>query len=473
MKNDNDTRRYVRVNGDDKRKRKPKREARRPRGMVIAIVVLSMLLAASSLIALNMWGVANYYQTQLENQYQRSFFDLTGNMNNLEIKLSKLLVSNSKPQIQKNLNEVARQTESTQINLSELPTTYDTTYKTMRFVNQLGDYCKSLANKMAAGKNLSEQEYEKLNELYDTCKVLSSELSTMAEKVGTELKLVYSKQGDRQGNPLADSFSNLQKGDIEYPTMIYDGPFSDGALSAELKGLKGEEVSRETAEQRLRELLNDPDFFEITSVMYREKAEGNRIEAYNFDVTLKNGTTMFVQMSVKGGHPVLIDNKRDMDNYSLEVEGCVERAEAFVKKLGYDNLESVWASDYAGNVYVNLAPNIDGVIHYPDLVKVIVARDNGEILGLETMSYLANHTERDLPKANLTAEQARAKVSSKLEVVEVQLCLIPVGINHETLAWEISGTWNDLKYFVYIEAQDGEEVEMFRVIDSDQGTFII
>ena len=65
MKNDNDTRRYVRVNGDDKRKRKPKREARRPRGMVIAIVVLSMLLAASSLIALNMWGVANYYQTQL------------------------------------------------------------------------------------------------------------------------------------------------------------------------------------------------------------------------------------------------------------------------------------------------------------------------------------------------------------------------------------------------------------------------
>ena len=30
---------------------------------------------------------------------------------------------------------------------------------------------------------MSEQEYEKLNELYDTCKVLSSELSTMAEKV--------------------------------------------------------------------------------------------------------------------------------------------------------------------------------------------------------------------------------------------------------------------------------------------------
>lgn len=471
MRNDNDTGRFVRENAEEKRKHG--KEVKRPRGLVIAVVVLSMLLAASSMIALNMWGVANYYQTQLENQYQRSFFDLTGNMNNLEIKLSKLLVSNSRSQIQKNLNDVARQTESTQINLSELPTTYDTIYKTMRFVNQLGDYCQSLANKMAAGKELSREELDKFNELYDACRALSSELSAMAEKVGTELKLVYTKQGDRQGNPLADSFSNLQKGDIEYPTMIYDGPFSDGALRAELKGLKGEEVSKETAEQRLRELLDDPDFFEINSVMYREKAEGNRIATYNFDVNLKNGTTMFVQMSVKGGHPVLIDNKRNMDNFSLDIPDCVKRAEDFVKKLGYDNLESVWASDYAGNVYVNLAPNIGGVIYYPDLVKVIVARDNGEILGLETMSYLANHTERDLPSPKLTAEQARARVSDKLDIVEVQLCLIPVGIKNETLAWEVSGTWNDLKYFVYIDAQDGEEVEMFRVIDSEQGTFIV
>ena len=151
MKNDNDTRRYVRVNGDDKRKRKPK-EARRPRGMVIAIVVLSMLLAASSLIALNMWGVANYYQTQLENQYQRSFFDLTGTHEQPRDKAEQAAGLKLQAADSENLNEVARQTESTQINLSELPTTYDTTYKTMRFVNQLGDYCKSLANKMAAGK---------------------------------------------------------------------------------------------------------------------------------------------------------------------------------------------------------------------------------------------------------------------------------------------------------------------------------
>lgn len=453
----------------ERRKEKGKR---RPRGMVIAIVVLSMLLAGSSLVALNMWGVADYYRTQLENQYQRSFFDLTGNMNNLEIKLSKLLVSNSRTQIEKNLNELSRQTESTQINLSELPTTYDTIYKTMRFVNQLGDYCDSLAKKMAAGKALTDEEYEKLNKLYDTCQALSEELSAMADKVGTEIMMVYTKQGDRQGNPLADSFSGLQKGDIEYPTMIYDGPFSDGAMTAELKGLKGEEVSKETAEQKLKEYLDDPDFFEIANVMYREKADG-RIEAYCFDVALKDGTNMFMQMSVKGGQPVLIDNKRDMDNYTKSVEDCIKRAEEFAKKLGYKNLESVWASDYNGNVYVNLAPNIDGVIFYPDLVKVIVARDNGEILGLETMSYLANHTERNVAKAKLTKEQAKAKASSKLDIVEVQLCLIPIGVNNETLAWEVSGTWNDLKYFVYIDAQSGEEVEMFRVIDSDQGTFII
>ena len=75
----------MRVSSDDKRKGSQK-EARRPPEIVIAMVVLSMLLAASSLIALNR-GVANYYQTQLENQYRRSSrpYETT---NNLEIKLS-------------------------------------------------------------------------------------------------------------------------------------------------------------------------------------------------------------------------------------------------------------------------------------------------------------------------------------------------------------------------------------------------
>jgi germination protein YpeB len=442
-----------------------------PRGMVIAIVVLSMLLSAASLIALNMYGTKVYFQNQLENQYQRSFYDLVANVSNLEIKLSKLLISNSDAQIQKNLNEVARQTESTQINLSQLPTTHETIYKTMRFVNQLGDYSNVLANTIAAGGKLRQDDYTTLDNLYQVNKQLSVELSNMVSMLGNGLKLVYSKTGDFQANPLSDGLGKLQDSAIDYPSMIYDGPFSDGLLNAEIKGLLGSDVTKEEAENKLAEYFKG---FSIKQITFTGETEG-KIHTYNYDVQLNNGETMFVQMSKIGGYPVQISNKRPLDNFTYDVKGCIAKAEEFVEDLGYDNMKSVWASDYSGYVFVNLAPLIDGVIYYPDLIKVLVARDNGEVLGLETQTYLTNHTDRNTGTPSVTRLEARNSISSKLKenIVSEKLVVIPRDGGKEVLAWEIASTWNDLKYFVYIDANTGKEIEIFRVIDSEEGTFIV
>lgn len=461
-KNDNN---YFDDHGHNKRPR------HKMRGLVIAVVVLSMLLSGVSLVALNMYGVTDYFRNQLENQYQRSFYDLTANMSNLEVKLSKLMVSNSDTQIQKNLNEISRQTESTQINLSELPTTHETIYKTMRFVNQLGDYSNTLANQIAIGESLTEQNYTTIENLYQVNRQLSQELGLMAEKLGNELKLVYSKHGDVQGNPLADSFNNMQDTSIDYPSMIYDGPFSDGMINAELKGLKGEEVSKEEAEQKLNEYFKS---FSITEVAFINET-GGRLQTYNFNVTTSSGQTYFIQMSKIGGYPVLIDNKRPIDNFSFEIKECIEKAEAFADSLGYEELVSVWASDYNGNVYINLAPKVNNIIYYPDLVKVIVARDNGDILGLETMSYLANHTDRTLNAPKISKSTARNKTNPKVRdsIVSEKLALIPKSGGKEVLAWEFAAEWNGLKYFIYMDAETGEEVDVFRVIDSDDGTFLM
>ena len=43
---------------------------------------------------------------------------------------------------------------------------------------------------------------------------------------------------------------------------------------------------------------------------------------------------------------------------------------------------------------------------YPDLIKVKVALDNGEVLGMETTGYLNNHTQRDTSKVKISAEKS-------------------------------------------------------------------
>ncbi len=40
-----------------------------------------------------------------------------------------------------------------------------------------------------------------------------------------------------------DILSGINNGSIEYPSLIYDGPFSDGVIQREAKGVTGEEIS--------------------------------------------------------------------------------------------------------------------------------------------------------------------------------------------------------------------------------------
>ncbi len=51
-----------------------------------------------------------------------------------------------------------------------------------------------------------------------------------------------------------------------------------------------------------------------------------------------------------------------------------------------------------GAVTINYAYE-QNVIVYPDLIKLKIALDNGEILGIETTGYLNNHTERNISRS--------------------------------------------------------------------------
>jgi germination protein YpeB len=118
----------------------------------------------------------------------------------------------------------------------------------------------------------------------------------------------------------------------------------------------------------------------------------------------------------------------------------------------------------------NFAPVENGVTVYPDLVKVTVALDNGEVSGAETSGYLMSHRQRDLPGARLSPEQARASINPRLQVTGGKLALIPVGVNEERLAYEYQGKLGEDNYLIYVNAQNGREENVLKLIDTPGGT---
>ncbi len=446
-------------------------EYRKNFGTWLAFIALSTALVFSALTIYFIDAERGRYMTQLENLYKKSFYELSDNMNNLEIKLSKLIVSTSGAGTLRYLNDVSQQADSTEASLSALPITHDSVEKTSKFVNQLGDYCKGLSDKVAAGGKLSAKDAEQLDKMYDVSSDLRRELAVISAKVNDGYNFMGNRLSGDTGfdKLLSDSFGDVQNNTVEYPSLIYDGPFSDSLLGAEPKGLPQNEISEEDAAEVLKQLLSSA--MEVESVEYQNTSEGKMV-TYNFDV-IANGGSMYAQITKLGGKLMLLDNPRDMGNFELEIEDCLDIAEDFVKELGIPDMKAVWQSDYHGFVYVNPAPEISGTLYYPDLIRVVVARDNGDIIGYEARGYYSNHTQRELPAPACSKLQARQQTFSSLKITSERLALIPRPDGTETLAWEFFGTHKNLQYFVYVDAATCEEIDVLRVVDSDEGSLVV
>jgi len=110
----------------------------------------------------------------------------------------------------------------------------------------------------------------------------------------------------------------------------------------------------------------------------------------------------------------------------------------------------------------------DGVLLYPDQVKVQISMDSGTVVGAECTQYLSSHTKRSGLEPGIPREQAQDLVSAKLEVAHTRLCIIPQN-GAERLCWGFEGTHQGAKYWVFIDAGSGKAADILRVVQTPQG----
>ena len=122
---------------------------------------------------------------------------------------------------------------------------------------------------------------------------------------------------------------------------------------------------------------------------------------------------------------------------------------------------------------VNLAYSILDVPVYSDLIKVRICADSGKVLGLEAITYYTNHHSRTLDTPVLSEEQASKKVSDTISIETARLSVVPIGNSSERLAYEFSGESNGQTFYVYIDAITGAQLQMFKVIESTEGTLLM
>src|SRR5699024_3822039 len=109
----------------------------------------------------------------------------------------------------------------------------------------------------------------------------------------------------------------------------------------------------------------------------------------------------------------------------------------------------------------------DGIRVFPDAVQVKVALDNGDIIGLNTRNYYMNHTDRSVPKPELSKKEAKEKVNTKVDIQEDFMSIIDDNTGKEVLTYEFLGVIGQNTYRVFINAMTGREEKVEKMGETE------
>ena len=429
-----------------------------------AVVGLSLAVAILSATTLGLgvaYGVTqdkvDAYGTQLESVYQKNYYELVDNVNNADMEMSKLLNATNSAYQKKMLTEIASASKNMQNNIALLPLTGEDVLESVRFVNQLSGYTTILEEKLANGEDLTEEDLAMLQELHIALISMKDNLNdiSMNMRDGYSI-LTASNEMNGDLNVFTVDFNKIKANDVDYPTMIYDGPFSDSVVNKKIKGLNGQEVTSEDAGAVLGKVFKD-----ISSYSYNGKTEG-KFETYNFDVMTSDNQELYAQVTMQGGHLLTVSGQNISDVKNFDMKTGEKIALEFAKANAVENPEIVWSEELNNQAYFNITPKENGVILYPDLVKVKVDLEYGNVIGYDAISYYTNHTDRNLGSAS----DVTVSLPSGFTVITKRLVLAPLDYNREVLCYEYQCEKEGITYYFYFNAETGEEENILKVVET-------
>lgn len=444
-----------------------------------AIVALAVLFGVTALWGAFQMKERRRAETQLENKYNRAFYESMQRSKNVEAMLSKGLASGSPNNIDNLFSDLWYNANSAQENLHQLPLSHQVVARTSKFLTQVGDYAYAIT-KRDQGTKFTERDRTTMRELYSKAQVLNREMAAVQRQAAagrfhwTEVKKGLDTRLNKGSLSGADSsFRRVDSQMQEIPVLIYDGPFSDHLDRAKPLGVTGKAVTSEQAQKIARGFI-DFKGAKISDVRSAKAVRG-KIPAYSFVFRTGNRPSDVISTNVTktGGHTVYYTNSRSVGEAKITDSKASSLAEDFLRSRGVKNMMPTYSMKSNNTLTVSFAYKQGDVVIYPDLIKVMVALDNGQILTYDAMGFLMSHHKRDLPQPRLSIDEARKKLNPQLKVKAERMAVIPTAGMHEVLTYEFKAEMTGDTFLVYINALTGDEERIFKLLKTPNGTLVL
>lgn len=403
---------------------------------------------------------ASIYGRYIQTSHEKQLAALTEQLSQMDTALKKAAYLPEGAMRQTLAAAIWSSSQQASAALASLPLSAQPREKLEKYLTQTGDYAYYLL-RSGAYENASSEEWETLSSLSQQAEALlqTADLLQQQNSIGSldfrAVEQLASQQEDDFSARLRQTDEELP----EYATLIYDGPYSDHVAQRTPLGLEGLPIlSRQETETLAADFLGKAD------ITYLSSSEGQiPADFYQYG----SRTAAF---SRQGGMLLSLSDNRQLGERTILPEDAVNIALTFAKNLGLPEMQASYYTTYESIVTVNLAAVDNGVICYPDLIKVGVALDDGSVVRYDGLGYAMNHHARSVPAPSISPEDARAVIAPGLKLSAERLVYIPTSGYYEVLCRELICLTPEGTHIIYdVNAQTGQTENLLLLVETDNG----
>lgn len=431
--------------------------------LIVLCVSLAVILGAVLIAFYKLKSTDDKNAKTLESVYASSYYSMVDSINNLQVNADKFETLTTSSAQRGMLKDMEQDCAYIIAGLSILPIDVNNSNSAIKFFNQVSGMCEAYIKIIDKGESLTAEQLLLVDKAEYALSIIKSKLNTQNEMI-SKGEYLFVKTGvfDSEGvTQFSTSLGDLSAEEVDYPTMIFDGPFSAALEDKEIKGLSDIEISQEEAYNYLKDNVYAGEDVQIE---FLNETSGDFV-TYDFKIT-KNKIDYYAQVTKRQGLLLSLVGYIEQQKPNISPEQAQQIAVNFANKIGFGNLTCVWLEVKDNVAYLNLAPMQNNVVLYPDLVKVKVDMYTQAVVGFEAKNYAFNHIERNVT-TTISWEQAEKQLGFDYLILNKRTAIIPLEDESEVVAYEFACDRIEGLFYYYVDANSGELVKILKVVDSN------
>lgn len=343
--------------------------------------LLGIITLALGLYTIYLMNENKDLERTVHAQYTNELANASEKLSTLQKSVSQALIFQDEQALKNEMDTIWRVSNEMRNSIARLPIQQDVANDWMRYLGKVGEEAKtaSVSQDYSNWQNKMTAISSNLNALSEDWNIATS---NFFEQDGNYSKWTDNIALETEESPFSKMSGNLKSyNETDFPLTASE---SDYQKKRELQHIVDPEVTKDEALAKFEEVFPKIGNSTISVTMSENDAP------YPFyHIQFARGSRLgYADITQKGGYILSFLLERPVKEANISQQEARQRAEQFMKVAGFTDVKYKEARENHEAWHFVFTRVYNGAFVYPDSIQLKLAKDNGEVLGINAMEYV-------------------------------------------------------------------------------------